>query len=130
MAAADDCDDTAPEAWTGAAEVCGDGVDNDCDADPGPCAGPAEGLLSDAALIAGPVAGVGALLVADVDGDGVDDVVLGQADLGDGRLSSLPGPWAGAPTGEPTRLAIPDPAAPGGRGPARRRRGRSAVALA
>ncbi|MBL8614423.1 MAG: putative metal-binding motif-containing protein [Deltaproteobacteria bacterium] len=113
VAAADDCDDAAPAAWTGADEVCGDGVDNDCDADLGPCAGPAEGLLSAAALLAGPVAGVGALLVADVDGDGVDDVVLGQADLGDGRLSSFPGPWAGAPAGEATRLALPDPDAPG-----------------
>ena len=28
----DDCDDTEPLAWTGAAEVC-DGVDNDCDGD-------------------------------------------------------------------------------------------------
>ena len=36
-----DCDDSAPAVYTGAAEVCGDGIDQDCDGADAPCETPA-----------------------------------------------------------------------------------------
>jgi hypothetical protein len=37
VTSADDCDDGAQTVWAGAPEVCGDGVDQDCDGADSPC---------------------------------------------------------------------------------------------
>jgi hypothetical protein len=77
-----DCDDTDRRVNPDAEEVCNDGVDNDCDGGPGDCAlngtidlSAADGLLYGVAgsdLAGTSVAGGG-----DVDGDGLDDVLVG-----------------------------------------------------
>ena len=80
-AADDDCDDSDDSVHPGATEVCGDGVDNDCDGVAGACA--LSGALTTgdadvAFLNPGAIRVTGAsLAMADFDGDGVDDLVLG-----------------------------------------------------
>ncbi len=81
-AAAGDCDDSEPLAHPGLEEICGDGIDNDCDGAAGACTlegtldvSGADGLLAGEAsydYAAASMAGLG-----DVDGDGYDDVLIG-----------------------------------------------------
>jgi hypothetical protein len=78
-----DCDDADPLAWTGAAEVCNDGSDNDCDGTVNQCELVGEHLLP--ASASGELYGSAsedyagfAIAVADVDGDGAGDVVIGS----------------------------------------------------
>ncbi len=78
-----DCDDTEPAVSPAALEVCDDGIDNDCDGDPGVCE-----LEGDVALAtggdgrwlgerAGDFAGAVVVGLGDVTGDGLDDYAVG-----------------------------------------------------
>jgi hypothetical protein len=77
-----DCVDDDPAVNPGMDEVCGDGLDNDCDGGPGPCQ--LGGLVS-AAAATGTITGtepedqVGQFVnpVGDVTGDGLDDLLIG-----------------------------------------------------
>jgi hypothetical protein len=78
-----DCNDDEPLAWGGAEEICGDGVDNDCDGLFGEACG-SYGLLqlADAAgLWAGASVaervGAAIVVVGDADGDGFEDWAVG-----------------------------------------------------
>ncbi len=83
---ADDCDDTDPDVYPGAPEVCGDGVANDCEGDDEYCP-PTEVSLEDADVrllgedlwgyAGNALAGVG-----DVDGDGRADLLVGAFNEG------------------------------------------------
>ncbi len=75
-----DCDDGDEDVSPEAEEVCADGVDNDCDGEPGDCRAEGELDLDDEAL--GVLVGEGttdyigvAVLVMDIHGDGVDDLL-------------------------------------------------------
>ncbi len=77
-----DCDDDDPEINPGAEEICGDGLDNDCDGSAGICAYEgAVGLRSSWAVYTGDAeehqAGISAVEAGDVDGDGVGDLAVG-----------------------------------------------------
>lgn len=103
---ADDCDDGEPLAWTGADEVCGDGVDNDCDGTPGDCALSGDVELDRAWLWVGEAGGEDAgasLALSDLDGDGGTDLVVGGpghspglVSLGAGAVWRVPGPVTGS----------------------------------
>ncbi len=76
-----DCDDTDPDVNPGEEEVCNDGIDNDCDGGPGRCClnGEIDLSTADATLVGEEVddhAG-SSLAAGDVDGDGVNDIVVG-----------------------------------------------------
>ena len=77
---AEDCLDSDSSAYPGAEEVCGDGVDNDCDADPLDCqySGTVD-LEGEGWTLVGPErAQAGSTLaIGDVTGDAQPDVVLG-----------------------------------------------------
>ena len=84
-----DCDDAEARVSPGLAEVCGDGLDNDCSGDRGGCGVFQSQSTADAvAAVLGTSAGgrLGAQLAAlsDVDGDGVDEVVVGAPSLSTG----------------------------------------------
>lgn len=68
-----DCDDTDPDTSEFALEVCGDAADNDCDGIVDACT--ISALLSGAS--SGDEAGASLLAPGDLDGDGLDDVVVG-----------------------------------------------------
>ncbi|MES2645135.1 MAG: MopE-related protein [Myxococcota bacterium] len=81
---ADDCDDTTAAISPSEAEVCGDGLDNDCDGGAGAECGPeGEMRLADAAhahLIGGTTYSFARYVAAsagDVNGDGYDDLIVG-----------------------------------------------------
>ena len=82
IAVGGDCDDTSAEAWPGHSEVCGDGLDNDCNgfaSDPCPA-----GRLAEAEWIHGEAggdhAGSGLAAAGDLDGDGLDDLLVGATE--------------------------------------------------
>ena len=76
-----DCDDGAAEVNPAATEICGDGIDNDCDGGPGDCRPSGEVDLSSAdAWLQGTVLNDDfgfAVATADFNGDGVDDAIVG-----------------------------------------------------
>ena len=88
VANTDDCDDGEPSAWSGASEVCEDGVDNDCTDGDGLCA--LSGSISLAAaevkLTGSAAATAGSALrsAGDRDGDGVSDLIVAAPLLGTG----------------------------------------------
>ena len=95
-----DCDDTLAAVNPDAAEVCGNGIDDDCDGTPGEC--PLIGTLSlgadaDAAVTGiaeGAETGTQVLSPGDLDGDGRDDVVV-LAPGGAGAVGVVRGGWTG-----------------------------------
>jgi hypothetical protein len=88
-----DCDDDEPLAWTGHPEICGDGVDNDCDGRVGSdCLISGEHDLGDVDAhhydgVTYGLAGQALAIVDDADGDGVRDVMIGAMLASTGRLS-------------------------------------------
>jgi hypothetical protein len=78
----EDCDDQESAVNPDAEEVCGDGIDNDCEGGDLPCDGPEweDGPLADVSTTTSGDAGEGfgsALEIGDVTGDGVDDLIVG-----------------------------------------------------
>ena len=76
-----DCDDADSDVNPGEAEVCGDGIDNDCDGTPNTCElSGTYGPTDAAAVLQGPgssSSGGAVTFAGDVDGDGQDDVLVG-----------------------------------------------------
>ncbi|HNC96109.1 MAG TPA: putative metal-binding motif-containing protein, partial [Myxococcota bacterium] len=126
VAQADDCDDSEALAWTGAVEVCGDGVDQDCDPTLHPCLLSGGLYLRDAGFrIEGgnpnDAAGAAVASIGDWDGDGVGDLLIGApftsaggtvyiAPMVTGSLGTQPS-WSAGGSGEllgEVVLALPD----------------------
>ena len=79
-----DCDDADATVSPAATEVCNDGVDSDCDEAPGACAYEGARTVADADLSwsgTGSLDSAGSALAAggDLDGDGVDELLLGAS---------------------------------------------------
>jgi hypothetical protein len=77
-AESEDCDDLLAQVNPGQDEVCGDGLDNNCDGEGGDCtmdATSSQAVFTGAG--AGDEAGIAVAGGADLDGDGYDDLVIG-----------------------------------------------------
>ena len=100
IAEAGDCNDDSDLAWPGNPEVCGDGLDNDCNGlSSEPCLGEAlEGAQRIDGEAGGDHAGRGLFGPGDLDGDGLDDLLVsatehdGTAALNAGMVYLLRGP--------------------------------------
>ena len=94
-----DCDDTTDQANPSLTEVCGDGIDNDCDGGATGC-----GFLGAVSVGAGSLVGVeqarlegasiqdrvgaAVAMLGDTDGDGVSDLAVGSSALDDGAANT------------------------------------------
>jgi hypothetical protein len=107
VADATDCDDADALRYPGAAEVCGDGVLNDCDATSAPeceLSGAYSAADADAILLGedqSDIAGIGLANLGDLDGDGADDLAIGAMGRGSGSSAkgggyALIGPFSGS----------------------------------
>ena len=78
-----DCDDTTADVNPGETEICGDGLDNDCDASTDAACAPSGGYAAaDAGFVAlgelaADEAGTSVVFLGDADGDGLDDLAIG-----------------------------------------------------
>ncbi len=99
-----DCDDSESGVNPGETEVCGDGLDNDCDGTPNTCMLSGTYGPSDAtAVLQGAeesYAGAAVSMVGDVDGDGQDDLFVGAYaydpySVDDGGAFLVSGPISG-----------------------------------
>ena len=95
MADDSDCHDDVPSASPDGVEVCGDGLDNDCDGWIQPCTN-VDLADADLSLAGAPGAYFGMSLagVGDVNGDGSDDLLVGSpyAEESAGAAFLIPGP--------------------------------------
>jgi len=103
-----DCDDSEGEINPDADEVCGDGIDSDCDGADGPDRFEGDGALS--CGFVGWDLGAESIASGDLDGDGAPEVALGSAMEGVGLAleieSSTLTDIEGAPTGEAFGAAV------------------------
>ena len=93
-----DCNDMDEQVNPGADEVCGDGLDNDCDGTSGPCKWTGDNLITTANHLSTGVYEddelASSMTGGDVNGDGVDDLLIGSTrDNGEmGALYVIHGP--------------------------------------
>ncbi len=99
-----DCDDGDDDVNPGETEICDDGIDNDCDGTPNTCQLTGTYAPADAtAVLQGPTesaSGAAVAVAGDVDGDGIDDVLIGaygydHATVDDGGAFLVKGPLSG-----------------------------------
>ncbi len=84
-----DCDDLEPLAHPGLLETCSDGIDNDCNGTDNGCtrSGTLDLSAADARLIGedgGDAAGTSVAIIADLDEDGYDEILVGAPEDDDG----------------------------------------------